>query len=483
MKTTAYKIIIVTLIALCSRLAGYSQQYPDSLIKYLGIAAKNNPEVLQKFNEYEAALQRIPQAGSLSDPELSLGVFLKPMELVNGNQAADIRLMQMFPWFGVLRNAKDEMSLMAKAKFEIFRDAKLQVFYDVQRTWYELYKVRKDISISEKNIEILKVIERLALVRFKSASLENQGTSSQSSATSSVSTATTGTGTSGMQTMGGGQTNTGSAGMNQGSSMQPGTMGSSAGNFGLSDIYRIQIESGDLENNIALLRNQQNSIMAEFNTFLNRPVTSPVFTYENITSDSIEFALTAVPDSMLANNPMLGMLDFEKQSLESRGKMVSRMGYPMLGLGINYSVIGKNAMSVSSMNGKDMIMPMAVLTLPVYRKKYTAMQKEAQLLKSAASENWQATANSLQSEYYQAVLLYEDSKRRVKLYENQFRLASKSLDLMLKNFSASSSALTDVLRVRQQTLDYELKQVEAVADLNTAIAWLRRLGDLETNIN
>ncbi len=229
-----------------------------------------------------------------------------------------------------------------------FRDAKLQVYYDVQRTWYELYKIRKDISISEKNIEILKVIERLALVRFKSASLENQGTSSQSSATSSVRTATTGTGTSGMQSMGGGQTNTGSAGMNQGSSMQPGTMGSSAGNFGLSDIYRIQIESGDLENNIALLRNQQNSIMAEFNTFLNRPVTSPVFTYENITSDSIEFALTAVPDSMLANNPMLGMLDFEKQSLESRGKMVTRMGYPMLGLGINYSVMGKNAMSVSS---------------------------------------------------------------------------------------------------------------------------------------
>ena len=109
------------------------------------------------------------------------------MELVNGNQVADLRLMQMFPWFGVLRYGKDEMSLMAKAKFELFRDAKLQVCYDVQRTWYELYKVQKDISISEKNIEILKLIERLALVRFKSASLENTGTSSQGTVTSSVS--------------------------------------------------------------------------------------------------------------------------------------------------------------------------------------------------------------------------------------------------------------------------------------------------------
>jgi len=46
---------------------------------------------------------------------------------------------------------------------------------------------------------------------------------------------------------------------------------------------------------------------------------------------------------------------------------------------------------------------------------------------------------------------------------------------MLKSFSTSSSGLTDVLRVRQQMLDYEFRQVEAVADYNTAIAWLNRL--------
>jgi outer membrane protein TolC len=395
---------------------GYSQS--DSLTKYLEIAAKNNPGVLQRFYEYQASLQKIPQAGSLPDPELSAGVFLSPMELVSGSQVADLRLMQMFPWFGVLKNARDEMSLMAKAKFELFRDAKLQVYYDVQRTWYELYKTQKDISISEKNIEILKLIERLAIVRFKSASPESAG---------------------------------------------------------LADVYRIQIESGDLENNIALLKNQRNSIIAKFNTYLNRPPMSPVYTYENITMDSLEFLLTTVSDSMLAHNPMLGMLDFEKQSYEARKRMVTRMGYPMVGLGINYSLIGKSTMSASAMNGKDMVMPMVVLTLPIYRKKYTAMQNEAELLKEATSANYQSTANSLQSEYYQAVLLYQDAQRRVKLYENQFQLASKSLDLMLKSFSTSSSELTDVLRVRQQTLEYELRQVEAIADFNTAIAWLKRL--------
>jgi outer membrane protein TolC len=279
-----------------------------------------------------------------------------------------------------------------------------------------------------------------------------------------------------MQAMGSGQGNSGSSTSNQPSaSMQTSSMGSSSGNSGLADLYRIQIETGELENNIALLKNQVSTIVARFNSYLNRQPASPVFTGEILTADSLGFSLLAVSDSILAKNPMLSMLGFEMQSLEVRKKMVTAMGYPMVGLGLNYSLISKNAMSTSSMNGTDMIMPMVTVTLPIYRKKYIAMQTEAELLKTATSQNYQATSNSLQTEYYQAVQLYQDAQRRVKLYENQYQLASKSLDLILKSFSTSSSGLTDVLRVRQQTLDYELKQVEAVADLNTSIAWLKRL--------
>jgi outer membrane protein TolC len=471
MKTTVYKKLLITFIALGSWLVSHSQQYSDSLLQYLEIAAKNNPSVQQKFTDYQVALQKVPQVGSLSDPELSLGVFLKPMELVSGNQMADIRLMQMFPWFGVLKNAKDEMSLMANAKYELFRDAKLQVFYNVQRTWYELYKIQKEISISEKNIEILKIIERLALIRFKSAPSGNAGTTSSTTGMSSGSNQTSSAGSSGMKTMGTGQGNSISS-----SSNQPViSMGSSSGGSGLADLYRIQIETGELENNIALLKNQEQSVVALFNSYLNRSPVTSVSKGETLAADSLGLSLAAVSDSMLIKNPMLSMLEFEKQSIDARKKMVAAMGYPMFGLGLNYSLISKNAMSTSSMNGKDMVMPMVTVTLPVYRKKYNAMAKEADLLKIATSQTYQATTNSLQAEYYQAVQLYQDAQRRVKLYENQYQLASKSFDLILKSFSTSSSGLTDVLRVRQQTLDYELKQVEAVADLNTAIAWLNRL--------
>jgi outer membrane protein TolC len=397
------------------------------------------------------------------------------MELIAGNQVADLRLMQMFPWFGVLKSAKDEMSMMAKAKYESFRDAKLQVFYDVQRTWYELHKIKQNIRISEKNIEILKTIESLAIVRFKAAPIGN-GASTSGGGVSSASTQSATSGSSGMQSMGGDAGNSASSASNQtSSSMKSSPMGSSQGSSGLADIYRIQIEIGDLQNNIALLKNQWNTISALFNSFLNRLPDSPVSLPDTLMADNFLPTMSTVSDTMLANNPMLGMLQYERQSLEARKRMVTRMGYPMIGLGVNYSIISKSNMSTSSMNGKDMIMPMVTATLPIYRKKYKAMQTEAALLDSATSQDYKATTNTLKTEYYQATQLYLDAQRRVKLYAEQYQLASKTFDIMLKSYSSSSVDLTDILRVRQQTFDYEYKQIEGIADYNTSIAWLKRL--------
>jgi outer membrane protein TolC len=461
-------ILIIT--ALILPLAGKAQ---DSLMFYLSGAARNNPTVLQKYTEYQAALQKVPQAGSLPDPELSMGVFLSPMELVSGNQVADLRLMQMFPWFGTLKAAKDEMSLMANAKFELFRDAKLQIFFEVQSTWFDLYELLENIQISEKNIEILKTIERIVLVKFRTTPSGSDGSTSPGGSGPSGNPTVASSGVTGMGTMGGNTASNAAVATNPMS--QGNSMGSSSGGSSLADLYQIQIEVGDLENNVALLRNKQNTLVAQFNSYLNRPSTSPVSLPDTLIADILEIPLTAVSDSMLANNPMLEMLQYEQKSLESRKKMVTRMGNPMIGLGVNYSVINKNEMITSEMNGKDMIMPMVTLTLPIYRRKYRALQAEADLQKTATAQNYTASANSLKTEYYQAVQQYQDAQRRIDLYGSQSLLAGKSLDIMIQRFTVSGSALTDILRIQQQTLDYNYKQVEAIADYNKAIAWLRRL--------
>jgi outer membrane protein TolC len=473
MKRRNVNRIVVLFVVLLLLSSGAFSQQSDSLQNYLKIAIKNNPTVMQRYNEYQAALEKVPQVGSLPDPQLELGVFLSPMELIGGNQVADIKLMQMFPWFGVIKNAKDEMSLMAKAKYETFRDAKLQVCYDAQRTWFDLYKIRQNIRISQENVDLLKTIERLTLVKYKSGSLGGSSSASSGGGMSVGTTTTNAGSSSGMNSMGGnsGSTTVSRSEASTGSS----AMGSSSGTTNLSDVYQIQIEKGNLEDNIASLRNEEQVLMARFNSQLNRPLKTSVYIPDLLPNEPLDIAYLSVSDSIFTRNPMLGMLQYEQQSLEARVKMQKKMGLPMVGVGVNYSVIAKSPMSTSPMNGEDMIMPMLTVTLPIYRKKYNAQQAETKFLKTATEQNYQATANALQTEYYEAMQLYNDAQRRMKLYDSQSLLAKKTLDIMIKTFSSSASGLTDILRIRQQLFSYELKQVEATTDFNKAEAWVKRL--------
>ena len=476
MRNNLFLFIAISFFLILSN-SVYSQ---DSLFHYLELAGKTNPVVLQKYAEYQASLQKIPQAASLPDPELTTGIFLSPMELIAGKQVADIRLMQMFPWFGVLKNARDEMSLMAKAKYESFRDSRLQLFYEVQRTWYDLHRIKQNIRISEKNIELLHTIERLAIVRFKATPAAGNGYTAGNTISQSTDKGAL-TESSGMNKMG---SNPGKPVISQDAGPMPTSpMGAASGGSGLSDVYRIQIEIAEIQNNIALLQNKWNTISAQFNGFLNRPQNTPVVLPDTLIAVNFHPALITLTDSSVNNNPMLEMLRFENQSLEARKVMVTKMGYPMVGIGLNYSLINKNEMSTSPMNGKDMVMPMLTVTLPIYRKKYRAMRNETEFLKSANSQSYKGAVNNLQTEYYQAIELYHDAERRVKLYHNQYQLASKSLDIMVKSFSSSGSSLTDILRIRQQMLDYEYKHFEAIADLNSSVAWIKKISCEDDNGN
>jgi len=223
------------------------------------------------------------------------------------------------------------------------------------------------------------------------------------------------------------------------------------------------------------LRNEELVVMAKFNSQLNRPMKTSVYVPDLLLNEPLDITYLSVSDSMFTRNPMLGMLQYEQQSLDARVKMQKQMSLPMVGLGVNYSVIAKSPMSTSTMNGQDMIMPMLTVTLPIYRKKYNAQQAETKFMKIATEQNYQATANALQTEYYEALQLYNDAQRRMKLYDSQSQLAKKSLDIMIKTFSSSASGLTDILRIRQQLFSYELKQVEATTDFNKAESWVKRL--------
>lgn len=191
-----YPLVIAINILLCPAVIPVSarqfasptegQQPVDSLSVYLEQAARNNPQVNADFMLYKASLEKIPQAGAFSDPELEIGLFIKPMETLMGKQVADFTLMQMFPWFGTRKAARGEASEMARMAYEQFRDTRNNLWYEVKAQWYQLCNLNEQYRTMKTNIHLLCQLEQLALNRFSASSAQATSLSVSSSSSSAA---------------------------------------------------------------------------------------------------------------------------------------------------------------------------------------------------------------------------------------------------------------------------------------------------------
>ena len=428
----------------------------DSLSHYLEQAARSNPQVNADFMLYKASLEKIPQAGAFADPELEIGFFVKPMETLMGKQIADFTLMQMFPWFGTRKAARSEASEMARMAYEQFRDTRNNLWYEVKAQWYQLSSLNEQYHITEANIRLLYQLEQLALNRFSASSA--QAAPSSTSVTSVASMPPALSSGSGMSGMGGG------------------SMGNVAVG-GMSDVLRIQMERAGLEDNLASLLSARLTVQARFNALLNRPSDASVCVPESLTQRFYRIDGQLLLDSIFTRNPMLAMLEAEGEAYRAKAKMDRRMSYPMIGIGLQYSVVNKVAdpMGMPDMNGKDMVMPMVKVSLPLFRRKYNARQRESHNYRMASELKRDNVQNQLQAEYINVRQQLDDAARKVSLYERQYALSLSTWQLMVREFTAGRQSLTDVIQVERQMLDYKLKKSEAVAAYNTTVAAIEKL--------
>lgn len=445
----------------------------QSLDDYLIIAAENNPNLKSKYFQYQSALERVPQVGALPDPEVSFGIFIEPMERYIGNQVAEISIMQMFPWFGTLSAAQDEMTLMAKARYEEFNEAKSMLFYEVRANWYALQLLEKEISIAKENIELLKTMEQIAISRFRSGGQSGGGSGSggmRSSGGQNSTTSADGMGGMGMQ----GQPASGNTPSRSAPQMGGAeSMGGSSGS--MIDVLRVQMEINELQNSLALLEDSKMPLIAQFNRLLNRNKHELVILSDSITAAQMPIPVNEIPENIKDNNPMLKMLEEEEAAFIARGKMNRKMGLPMIGLGLQYDVFQPRAHNESMMNGKDMWMPMATVTIPLWRKKYTASVRESDYMRLAVVEQKQEVSNQLMVSYEEALKDFRDADRRVKLYRKQTSLANQALNILIAEYTTEGSNFEEVLRMQQQLLDYRLKYLDALIDGNIAVAMMEQL--------
>lgn len=445
----------------------------QTLDDYLVIAAENNPGLKAAYAQYLAALERSKQPG-LPDPQLQVGFFFKPMERFMGNQQADIQLMQMFPWFGMITAQKDEANKMAKAQYQVFLDEENQLLFQVKSTWYELFRLKEEIRLSLENLEYLKKYERLALIKFQASTPNPTGSNLSNPGNSSamLSPATSSTGNAGMNAMGGNPiqsstSNPTEGGMASGGMSNPGP--------GMSDVLRIRIDINELENTITQLQANLEPLKIKFNQLLNRDIQEEIKIATALEPAKLELGKREILDSIWKNNPMLAMYDAEMAAYDLQTKMVKLDGRPMIGAGVTYMPFTSRLEDGMPMGGEDMVMPMVTMTLPIYRKKFQARIKEADYLKEAAFQNRQKTENLLALEWAAAFRDWEEAERKIQLYSEQTQLVYQNLNLLVTAYSSSGQDFEEVLLAQQRLIDYQLKRINSINQQYQSLAMLEML--------
>ncbi len=462
------KTVTVALLLIICRGGGlYSQQssvVDEQLNKYLLIALKNNPAIRQKMEIYNSSMQESVVAGVLPDPSIEVGVLPEPLMLPGGSQRANIRAMQMVPWFGSLRAAREEKISMAAALNEQTREAASSVLYSVEEKYLRIGALEKEVEALNQSSRILETLRQLAVTRMENGSVS--GTSGSASMSNSASAGTS----------------SGSAGMNMGSRQAQGQepkapMGgamNSSSSGSLADVYRLDMEIASVQNRIKILGKNRKTLVAEMNSLLNRPLEEDIVVGDISLIASLT-DITILISDVVKNNPMASMAREEEMAARSAYKMADLMRYPMIGFGVEYMIMGQNSDVMSGMNGRDMIMPMVSATIPLWSKKNKASVKMAEYKTDAAGSFIEATENSVSAAVVMQTNEYRNALDNIALYSSQSVLSERIIDLYIIGFSSGSRSLEDLLRVWQENLNFSIQKANAEADAGVALAGLKML--------
>lgn len=403
--------LLLSMIALL--FLGSSLGFAQSLEDYFKIATENNPGLKAKYKAFEAAVQRVPQLSTLSDPSLSFGYFLSPVETRVGPQRARVSLAQMFPWFGTLRAQGDAAALMADAKYEAFLDARNQLYFQVESSYYPLYELNEWKKIEQENIELLQSYKTVANAKFEN----NNGT--------------------------------------------------------MVNVLRVDIMLKDAVTNLNILNAKEKPLMTTFNKLLNRNEEEPVLVIDSVSIESLQANYRK--DSLLTNNPILSELELKIKASEASEVAAYKQGLPKLGVSLDYLWVDQRRDIELPDNGQNAFMPMISISVPIFRSKYKGSVKEAQLMQEGYALQREDYTNMLISGYEMAWFEIQQQQELLTLYNQQIQESNQALNLLFTTYSNSGQEFEEVLRMLQQLLKYEKMKATAVVQYQIAIAKLNYL--------
>ena len=370
---------------------------PKTLEEYLRIAALQNAGLETAFEQWKAALEQIPQAEALPDPKFTYGYFIREIETRTGPQKQRLSIVQTFPWFGVIESKKDIASNKAKAAYQNYEEKKLELFYSVKNSFYEYAYLGKAIDIAKQNVELLKFLEEIARTRYAT----------------------------------------------------------SAGNH--PDIIKAQIELAIIEDKLKSLETLQEPIVAGLNAILNRKNNLPLPWPEFEKTASVKIDKKKLIDVMISNNPKLLAQDFDIASAKAGVELAKKKFYPDLSLGLDWIQTDEALNPGVKDSGQDPIIAMLTINLPIWTDSYKAAEIQARTLTRVLSAKKEQSQNDLLAQFEKYLYEFEDSERKIELYEDTLiPRAKEMLDASETAYQSGTVDFLSLIDAQRTLLEFQL---------------------------
>ncbi|MCK4789919.1 MAG: TolC family protein, partial [Desulfobacteraceae bacterium] len=255
-------------------------------------ALERNPEIIAARNRWQSAQAIIGARKSFPDPHFSYTYFVENVETRVGPQQNIIGAKQTFPFYGKRDLRAKVAAKEAESLKESYEAIKREVIRQVKNSFYELFYVSTIIDITQREKELLKRFERIAMTKYA-----------------------TGGGTQ-------------------------------------QDILKIQVEISKLQDRLLTLSDHKQTAEAILNILVNRPVDRPLEKPQIPKFREFFFRQEELFTLAKENRPKLRSAKALIEKSESAYKLAKKKYYPDLTIGVNYIQVDPGPLNVSD-NGKD----------------------------------------------------------------------------------------------------------------------------------
>jgi outer membrane protein TolC len=364
-------------------------------------ALVNNPEIQKYELQYKIASEKVNEVRSLPNTDFGIGYFMSEPETRTGAQTFKLSTKQMIPWFGTLTSREQYMSSLADSDFENIAIAKRQIASSVAQTYYKMYALQAKQKVLIENIELLKTYETLALTSVE------------------------------------------------------------VGNASAVDVLKLQIRQNELEESNKVLGQLLLTEKTTMNKLLNRDKAVDIQIAEELI---IPIETPLIDTKSLVLHPELVKYDKLFESVAQSELLNQKDANPMLGLGFDYIAVAKRPNMNFSDNGKDIVMPMLSLSIPIFNKKFKSQTKQNSLKQQEISSIKQERLNSLETALNEAINERYSALIRYNTQVKNLEQAKYAEEILIKSFETASIDFNEVLDIENMQLKFQIDQIESIRD-------------------